>query len=97
MIREFLVALVRAYQVVLSPLLPGSCKYHPSCSRYAIDALREYGALRGSVLAAWRILRCNPLSHGGNDPVAQQHVFRPRPVPEARLRIAGRKPGGDPR
>jgi putative membrane protein insertion efficiency factor len=96
LISRFLVVLVRAYQVVLSPLLPGSCKYHPSCSRYAIDALREYGALRGSILAGWRILRCNPFSHGGHDPVAQQRVFRSRPDQGAGVQIAGRGPGSDP-
>ena len=78
MIDKLLIALVRAYQVVWSPLLPGSCKYHPSCSQYAIDALRRYGAARGMVLAAWRIVRCNPLSHGGHDPVEAQRLFRYR-------------------
>jgi putative membrane protein insertion efficiency factor len=96
LISRFLVVLVRAYQVVLSPLLPGSCKYHPSCSRYAIDALHEYGALRGSILAGWRILRCNPFSHGGHDPVEQQRVFRSRLDPGAGVQIAGRGPGSDP-
>jgi uncharacterized protein len=97
LIREFLVALVRAYQSILSPFLPRSCKFHPSCSHYAIDALREHGALRGSVVAGWRILRCNPFSHGGYDPVAHQHVFRTRLVPGAGLQIAGHEPGDDPR
>jgi putative membrane protein insertion efficiency factor len=50
-------------------LFPATCKYHPSCSQYAIDALREKGLVRGSLLAAWRLLRCNPWSHGGFDPV----------------------------
>lgn len=76
MIARLLVALVRLYQAMISPFLPRSCKYHPSCSHYAIDSLREYGAARGSVLAAWRVLRCNPWSHGGYDPVSQQHLFR---------------------
>ena len=48
---------------------PTSCKYHPSCSQYALDALREYGFVKGSILAGWRLLRCNPWSHGGFDPV----------------------------
>ena len=60
----------------MSPLLAPRCKYHPSCSQYALDALREYGFLRGSVLAGWRLLRCNPWSHGGVDYVAEQTVFR---------------------
>jgi putative membrane protein insertion efficiency factor len=69
---------VRGYQSVLSPLLPRSCKYYPSCSHYAVDALREFGAVRGLVLAVWRVLRCNPLSYGGYDPVGRQSLFAPR-------------------
>ena len=68
-----LVALIRAYQIVLSPLLGPRCKYYPSCSSYAIEAVRVHGALRGSGLAAWRVLRCNPLSNGGLDPVPPRH------------------------
>jgi putative membrane protein insertion efficiency factor len=68
--------LVRAYQVVVSPLLGPRCKYHPTCSQYAIDALREYGFFRGTVLAGWRLLRCNPWSHGGVDHARDQTVFR---------------------
>ena len=64
------VGLVWAYRFTLRPFLgAGSCKYHPSCSQYAIDAVRQKGLLRGSVLAGWRLLRCNPWSHGGFDPV----------------------------
>jgi putative membrane protein insertion efficiency factor len=69
---------VRGYQLLVSPLLGPRCKYHPSCSRYAIDALREYGLLRGLVLAGWRLLRCNPWSHGGVDHAADQTLFRRR-------------------
>jgi len=68
-VSRVLVALVRAYQIVLSPLLGPRCKYYPTCSNYAIEAVRVHGALRGSGLAAWRVLRCNPLSDGGLDPV----------------------------
>ena len=68
-----LIALIRAYQYAISPLLGARCKYHPSCSSYAIGALREYGAFRGAGLAAWRILRCNPFSNGGYDPVPPRH------------------------
>ena len=79
--RTLAVALVRAYQIVLSPLFAGSCKYHPSCSQYAIDAIRAYGVLRGSALAAWRLLRCNPWSQGGVD----RPVWPPaRPASDAR-------------
>ena len=61
--------LVRGYQVILGPIMGGHCKYAPTCSHYAIDALREHGALRGTWLGAWRVLRCNPFSRGGIDPV----------------------------
>ena len=52
------------------------CKYHPTCSQYALDALREYGLVRGSVLAGWRLLRCNPWSRGGVDYARDQRLFR---------------------
>jgi uncharacterized protein len=60
---------VRGYQVSISPLLPASCRYHPSCSNYAIEAFERHGALRGGWLAAKRIARCNPFVAGGYDPV----------------------------
>jgi uncharacterized protein len=69
------VAPIRAYQSVISPAIPRRCKYEPTCSRYAVEAIREYGILRGAVLAAWRLLRCNPWSYGGYDPVEAQRVF----------------------
>ena len=72
-----LVALpIHAYRVLLSPLLGPRCKYHPSCSRYALDALAEFGVLRGLVLAGWRVLRCNPWSHGGVDYPHDQTLFK---------------------
>jgi putative membrane protein insertion efficiency factor len=67
------------YRRVLSPALPRRCKYEPTCSAYAVDAISEYGILRGSVLAVWRLLRCNPWSYGGYDPVQDQHVFKIEP------------------
>jgi putative membrane protein insertion efficiency factor len=67
--RAVLILFVRAYQIVLSPLLPASCRYYPSCSTYAIEALERYGALRGGWLALRRLLRCNPFRPGGYDPV----------------------------
>lgn len=69
---------IRGYRKFISPALPRSCKYHPSCSQYAIDALGRFGVTRGLVLATWRLLRCNPLSYGGHDPVEAQTLFRPR-------------------
>lgn len=69
--RQLLVLLVRGYQVSISPMLPASCRYHPSCSAYAIEALERHGALRGTWLAARRIARCNPFTPGGYDPVPE--------------------------
>ena len=74
--RTVAIAPIRAYQRLISPALPRRCKYHPTCSAYAVDAIRADGILRGSVLAAWRLLRCNPFSHGGYDPVSAQRLFR---------------------
>jgi putative membrane protein insertion efficiency factor len=67
---------IAVYQRVISPAIPRRCKYEPTCSRYAVEAIQRYGILRGLVLAGWRLLRCNPLSHGGYDPVEAQRVFR---------------------
>jgi uncharacterized protein len=77
-VRTLLVAPIRLYQRAISPALPSRCKYHPSCSQYAVDAVRRYGVLRGIVLAGWRLLRCNPWSHGGVDFVEDQTLFRDR-------------------
>jgi uncharacterized protein len=70
---------VRGYRLLVSPVVPktvgGRCKYHPSCSRYALEALREFGFVRGSLLTVWRLLRCNPWSHGGVDYARDQRVF----------------------
>ena len=62
-------ALIRFYQLAVSPHFPPSCRYYPSCSAYALEAVRKYGAIRGSYMAIRRILRCHPLSRGGYDPV----------------------------
>jgi len=61
--------LIKAYKYAVSPILPSSCRFYPSCSEYAIDALKKYGLLRGSWLTLKRIARCHPLSAGGHDPV----------------------------
>lgn len=66
---------IRLYQLLISPALGPRCKYEPSCSAYAVSALRRFGVFRGSILAVWRILRCNPFSHGGYDPVEAQTFF----------------------
>jgi hypothetical protein len=64
--------LIGFYQKLISPLFPQRCKYHPSCSNYAIDAFREWGFFRGLALSVWRVLRCNPFSLGGFDPVRKR-------------------------
>lgn len=67
--RAILIALVRLYQYTLGVVLPGACRFTPTCSQYAIEALRRHGPLKGSWLTARRILRCNPYCRGGHDPV----------------------------
>ena len=69
--KRLLMGLVRLYQRALSPHLPAACRYQPSCSHYALTALERFGALRGGWLALKRILRCNPFSRGGYDPVPE--------------------------
>ena len=69
-----MVFLVRAYQAVVSPLLGPCCRYAPSCSAYAIEALQVHGVVRGLALAAWRVLRCHPFAAGGYDPVPPRRV-----------------------
>jgi uncharacterized protein len=63
------IGLVWLYRATLGALFPTTCKYHPSCSEYAVQSLRRHGLVRGSLLAGWRLLRCNPWSRGGFDPV----------------------------
>lgn len=75
-VKALFVGLLRFYQMAISPSIPSRCKYYPSCSQYALDAVREYGAARGFILAVWRVLRCNPMSYGGYDPVSRQRLFR---------------------
>ena len=67
--KRLLILGVRGYQIGLSPLLPASCRYYPSCSAYAIEALERHGAVRGTWLSVRRILRCHPFHPGGYDPV----------------------------
>lgn len=83
-LRTLAVTPIRVYQKLLSPLVGQRCKYYPSCSEYAAQAIMRFGILRGLVLAGWRLLRCNPWSHGGFDPVEDQRLFKPRaPVASA--------------
>lgn len=78
LLRRVAVLPIRAYQLLLSPMVGQRCRYYPSCSEYAAQAIQRYGILRGLVLAGWRLLRCNPWSRGGFDPVEEQRLFKPR-------------------
>lgn len=73
--RQVAIGAVRTYQRTLGVVLPDRCKYYPSCSSYAIQAYREFGIVRGTILSCWRVLRCNPWSHGGVDHVHEQRLF----------------------
>jgi len=64
-----MIGFIRAWRFLISPLYGEICKYYPTCSAYGLEAVRTHGALRGGALTAWRIMRCNPWSHGGYDPV----------------------------
>ncbi len=67
--RNAAVAAIRLYQRALSPMLPDSCRFYPSCSEYTVLAIRRHGVLKGILMGSWRIMRCNPFSKGGFDPV----------------------------
>jgi putative membrane protein insertion efficiency factor len=75
-LRELFLVPLHLYRRVISPALPPRCKYYPSCSAYAVQAVRELGVIRGSVVAAWRVVRCNPWSLGGVDELADRRLFR---------------------
>lgn len=75
-VKRLLLRLLDWYQRWVSPAFPRRCKYEPTCSRYAVESIRELGPFRGTILAAWRLLRCNPLSNGGIDDVADRNIFR---------------------
>jgi len=77
-VRRAAVLPIQLYQRLLSPLVGQRCRYYPSCSQYAAQAIGRFGILRGLILAAWRLLRCNPFSRGGLDPVENQRLFKPR-------------------
>ena len=75
-ITALLLAPIRLYQRWISPAIAPRCRYYPTCSDYAVQAIRELGPIRGLILAAWRLLRCNPFSHGGIDELSDRRLFR---------------------
>lgn len=81
--KRLLLVLIAAYRRWISPSMPRRCRYEPTCSAYTADAVRRFGALRGMLLGAWRLLRCNPFSHGGFDPVPDRFTLRVGPVDPA--------------
>lgn len=78
--KRLLLGAIAVYRRWVSPAIGRRCKYEPSCSVYAATAVRRFGPLRGSLLASWRLLRCNPLSHGGFDPVPDRFTLRVGPI-----------------
>ncbi len=84
--RMLLIALITGYRKYISPLSGPRCKYHPTCSAYALRAIQVHGAAKGSLLAAWRLLRCNPFSKGGFDPVPDPGRWVPNVRPDGRPR-----------
>ena len=86
---------IRVYQRWISPAIAPRCRYYPTCSNYAVEAIRELGPVRGSILATWRVLRCNPFSHGGVDELKDRRLFRGTPTrSERRTRPALPAPRG---
>ena len=71
-----LIAPIRLYQRLISPATVPRCRYYPTCSNYAVQAIRELGPIRGTILAGWRVLRCNPWSHGGINELSDRKLFR---------------------
>ncbi|WP_419785014.1 membrane protein insertion efficiency factor YidD [Pseudodesulfovibrio sp.] len=82
MMRKVLLALIWLYQKLISPLLPPACRFVPSCSEYAMEAIQTHGAIKGGLLTLWRLLRCQPLCRGGYDPVP---AVWPSPLSKARI------------
>jgi putative membrane protein insertion efficiency factor len=82
-VKRILLTLISAYQRLISPMMPRRCRYEPSCSAYAAESVRRFGVGRGLLLASWRLLRCNPFSHGGFDPVPERFTLRVGPVDPA--------------
>lgn len=74
--KTILIVFIKFYRYAISSWLPGACRFSPSCSVYAIEAISKFGAIRGSLLSMYRILRCNPFCRGGYDPVPEKFTFK---------------------
>ena len=74
--KKIFIGLIRGYQKFISPLFPPSCRYYPTCSNYAVQAIQKHGAIKGSIMGISRILRCHPFVKGGYDPVPEQFSIR---------------------
>lgn len=92
LLRWTLIGLIRGYQLAISPMLPPTCRFHPSCSAYALGAIKVHGPLKGFALAAWRLLRCNPWNGGGLDPVPERGRWQPDVLPNGEPRSATMRP-----
>lgn len=86
LLRWLLLGLIRAYQLTISPILPPSCRFHPSCSAYGYRSISVHGSAKGLVLAVWRLLRCNPWNKGGLDPVPERGRWLPDIHPDGSVR-----------
>ena len=74
--KKILIFLLKGYKKIISPILPGACRFTPTCSEYAMEAIEKFGAIKGSLLSAYRVLRCNPFCRGGYDPVPERFTFK---------------------
>ena len=90
LLKLLLIGLIRGYQILISPLLGEVCRYYPSCSHYGLEAVRTHGPIKGSLLSAWRILRCHPWATGGVDPVPENGKWHnPKVIELSTKKIGG--------
>lgn len=78
--KKIFIVIIKGYHKFISPLLPGACRFEPTCSVYMVEAIERFGIIRGLLLGIWRILRCNPFCRGGYDPVPEKFTFKRRQI-----------------